>query len=212
VATVVEDAFPGETVVGEEEDTPKVVPESGAAWVVDPIDGTNNYVRHLPVWATSVAAVVDGAAVGAATVLPAVGEAYVADPGSAARGDRPLRVSEETDPEAATVAPTMWWAMDRRDEYAAATGELVRRFGDMRRLGCAQATLAHVAEGALEGAVTNVSTNPWDTVAGVFLVRQAGGQVTDLDGERWRPDSRGLVASNGHLHGELLAAARAIDG
>jgi myo-inositol-1(or 4)-monophosphatase len=211
VAAVVDDAFPGETLVGEEDDAPGSVPGEGPAWVVDPIDGTNNYVRHLPVWATSVAAVVDGEAVAAATVLPAVGEAYVADRTTAAREDRTLGVSEEADPERATVAPTMWWAMDRRDEYAAAAGELVRRFGDMRRLGCAQATLAHVAEGALEGAVTNVYTNPWDTVAGVLLVRRAGGRVTDLDGDPWRPASRGLVASNGHLHEEVLAAARAID-
>jgi len=60
--------------------------------------------------------------------------------------------------------------------------------------------------------ITNVRCNPWDTVAGVHLVRAAGGTVTDLEGNRWRHDSRGLVASNGALHDEVLAAAREIDG
>jgi myo-inositol-1(or 4)-monophosphatase len=68
-----------------------------------------------------------------------------------------------------------------------------------------------VAAGSLEATITNVDPNPWDTVAGVHLVRQAGGRVTDLAGDRWRHDSRGLVASNGRAHDEVLAAARAID-
>jgi myo-inositol-1(or 4)-monophosphatase len=102
--------------------------------------------------------------------------------------------------------------MDRRDEYARACEAIVERFADLRRPGSAQAALAELAAGSVEGVVTNVDTNPWDTVAGVHLVRQAGGRVTDLEGNRWRHDSRGLVASNGHLHDEVLAAAQAIDG
>jgi myo-inositol-1(or 4)-monophosphatase len=66
-----------------------------------------------------------------------------------------------------------------------------------------------VAAGSLEGTLTTVDANPWDTVAGVHMVRQAGGTVTDLDGEPWRHDSTGLVASNGEAHDELVAAARA---
>jgi myo-inositol-1(or 4)-monophosphatase len=81
----------------------------------------------------------------------------------------------------------------------------------MRRFGCAQLGLAMVASGALEGITTNLRANPWDTVAGVHMIRQAGGQVTDLEGERWRHDSEGLVASNGAVHDELLEAARGID-
>lgn len=69
-----------------------------------------------------------------------------------------------------------------------------------------------VAAGSLEGTVTNVETNPWDDIAGVHLVRQAGDRVTGLDGERWTHDARGLVASNGRIHDEMLAAAREIDG
>ncbi|MFB6125999.1 MAG: inositol monophosphatase [Halolamina sp.] len=210
VVEVIEETFPDDAVVGEEEEELKVVPEGGPAWVVDPIDGTNNFVRGVRFWATAVAAVVDGEPVAAANVLPAVGDAYVAGDDGVTRDGEPVSVSDVSDPERAMVAPTIWWSLDRREEYAAANEAIVDRFGDLRRLGCAQGTLAKVADGSLDAAITNVDADPWDTVAGVHLVRQAGGRVTDLNGDRWRHDATGLVASNGAVHDEALAAARAI--
>ncbi|WP_435333370.1 inositol monophosphatase family protein [Haloarchaeobius sp. TZWWS8] len=207
----VQQHFPDDAIVGEEDDELKTVPDSGGAWVVDPIDGTNNYVRDLPVWATAVAAVVDGEPVAAATAMPALDDHYVAgEDGAFLNGSR-LSVSDESDTDRFAVCPTIWWDFDRRDEYAAACEEIVRRFGDLRRFGCAQAVLGMVASGSLEATFTNVVPNPWDTVGGVHLVRQAGGTVTDLEGERWRHDSRGLVASNGRAHEEVLSAARAVE-
>ncbi|SEV87646.1 inositol monophosphatase family protein [Natrinema salifodinae] len=205
-------AYPDDPIVGEEDDALKEVPETGPAWIVDPIDGTNNYVDGIRAFGTAVAAVADGEPVGAATVCPALGDAYRVGPDGAFLNDEPLSVSDCDDPEAATVCPTFWWDFDQRDQYAAATRAVVERFGDMRRFGCAQLELAMVATGALEGALTNLRANPWDTVAGVELIRQAGGVVTDLDGDRWRHDSEGLVASNGEIHDEVLAAAREIEG
>ncbi|WP_440005895.1 inositol monophosphatase family protein [Halomicrococcus sp. SG-WS-1] len=208
VVELVREEFPDDAIVGEEEDALKAVPEEGDAWVVDPIDGTNNFVRETPLWMTSVAAVRDGEPVAAANVAPALGDAYVAGPDDAARNGDALSVSDRTDPETFAVAPTIWWGFDRRDEYAAAVRSIVSRFGDMRRIGCAQLTLSMVASGALDATVTNVSPNPWDSVAGVHLVRRAGGTVTDVHGDRWTVGSRGLVASNGEAHEAVLAAAR----
>lgn len=211
VIEVLAEESPDDAIVGEEEDELKAVPESGDSWVIDPIDGTNNYVRDIPTWATSVAAVRDGEPVAAANVCPALDETFVAGPGGTTLNGEQVSVSGKTDPETFAVAPTIWWDFDHRDEYANACGAIVERFGDMRRFGCAQLTLGMVAAGMLEGTITNVDPNPWDTVAGVYMVRQAGGTVTDLDGERWRHDSTGLVASNGEAHEELLAAARSIE-
>jgi myo-inositol-1(or 4)-monophosphatase len=134
----------------------------------------------------------------------------VADDAHATLNGDPLSVSDRADPEGCTVAPTMWWGHDRRDEYAAACRAVVGRFGDLRRLGSAQTQLAMVAAGTLDGVVTNVSANPWDSVAGVHLIRLAGGTVTDVHGDRWRHDSHGLVASNGAIHDDLLGAAREV--
>ncbi|WP_256402371.1 inositol monophosphatase family protein [Halorubrum salinum] len=211
VIEAIRESFPDDAIVGEEEDERKTVPDEGAAWVIDPIDGTNNYVRDIRVWATAVAAVVDGEPVAAAVVAPALGDVYTADAEGSYRNGEPIAVSDVSDERRATVAPTLWWEFDARDEYAAACEAVVRRFGDMRRLGSAQITLSTAAAGGLEGVVSNLRANPWDSVAGVFIVRQAGGRATDLEGDRWRHDSTGLVVSNGDLHDEVLATARAVE-
>jgi myo-inositol-1(or 4)-monophosphatase len=212
--TVIEsirESFPDDAIVGEEGDERKTVPEEGAAWIIDPIDGTHNYVREIRVWGTAVAAVVDGEPVAAATACPALGDVYTADADGAYRNGEPIAVNDVADPRRAAVDPTLWWDHDARDEYANACEAIVRRFADMRRFGAAQVVLPTVAAGGLEGVVSNLRANPWDSVAGVFMIRQAGGRVTDLEGNRWRHDSTGLVASNGTLHDEVLAAAQAIE-
>ncbi|WP_396612321.1 inositol monophosphatase family protein [Haloferax sp. S1W] len=207
----IREAFPDDAIVGEEADELKSVPDSGAAWVVDPIDGTNNFVRNVPVWATAVAAVLDGEPVAAANFLPALGDLYAADSERAYRNGEQITVSQRDDPETCTICPTFWWDFDARDEYAATTRALVTRFADIRRYGSMQVVLSLLADGALDGVITNKQANPWDSVAGVHLVRMAGGTVTDFDGNEWRHDSDGLVASNGHIHDTLLDAAREIE-
>jgi len=211
VIEVIRETHPEDAIVGEEEDELKAVPDSGSCWVIDPIDGTNNYVRDIPIWATSVAAVEDGEAVAAANVMPALDDVFVSGPDGATLNGEPIAVSEEIDPEVFTVTPTIWWDFDERDQYGRACQAIVDRFGDMRRFGCAQAVLSMIAAGQMEGAITNVVANPWDSVAGVHLIRQAGGTVTDIHGERWRPGADGLVASNGTQHDELVAAAQEIE-
>lgn len=211
VIETVRESFPDDTIVGEEAAARKTVPDEGTAWVIDPIDGTHNYVRDLRTWATAVAAVVDGEPVAAATVCPALDDVYTADGDAVYRNGDPVTVNDVSNPRKAAVDPTIWWRFDDREAYARACEAIVTRFGDMRRFGSAQAVLAMVAAGGLEATITNLRANPWDTVAGVYMVRQAGGRVTDLNGNRWRHDSTGLVASNGTLHDEVLAAARRID-
>ncbi|MXV60560.1 inositol monophosphatase [Natronorubrum sp. JWXQ-INN-674] len=212
VIEVIREAYPDEPIVGEEADALKSVPEEGPAWVIDPIDGTNNYVRDMRFWTTSVAAVVDGEPIAAANILPAESDTFVADADDTRLNETSVSVSERTDPETFTVVPTIWWGFDERDEYAAACREIVTRFGDLSRYGSVQGTLALIAAGSIEGTITNVEPKPWDTIAGVHLVRQAGGVVTDLEGDPWTYASTGLVASNGTAHDEVLAAARGIEG
>ena len=210
VIDCIHSTYEANAIVGEEADELKSVPESGPAWVIDPIDGTNNFVRGLGVWCTAVAAVRSGEPVAAAVAAPELDDVYVADDEAVTRNGDPVSVSDRTDPSTCAVVPTMWWEPDRRDEYAAACRAIVDRFGDLRRLGSAQAQLAMLAAGTIDGIVTNVYANPWDTVAGVHLIRLAGGTVTDVHGDRWRHDSQGLVASNGAIHDDLLDAAQEI--
>lgn len=211
--------FPDDALVVEEQALPpgtdpgtvdlrESVPGTGAAWVVDPIDGTGNFVRGIRFWATSVAAVVDGKPVGVATALPAEGDVYAAGPESVTRNGSALSVSDRTDPGTFAVGLVGWWPMRQDGRFAGLVGAAGDRFGDLRRLGSMQGTLALVADGGLEAAVTPASPHPWDALAGVHLVRRAGGTATDLRGNPWRHDSEGLVVSNGTAHDAVLASVR----
>lgn len=218
VIATIRTAFPDAVLVCEEDSTPdgtdlavrKRLPESETAWVVDPIDGTGNYVRGIQFWTTSVATLQAGEVVGAATVLPALGDSYTAGPEGVTRNGEPITVSERTDPAEFVVSLT------GRPAPPAVAGGVVREaghaLGSLRRLGSMQGALGLVAAGGLDATIAPVAHPPWDTIAGVRLVRQAGGTVTDVDGDRWRPDASGLVASNGAAHDrlvEVVAAARA---
>lgn len=210
VVRVLSERDPGATIVGEENDAAKTVPDAGRAWVIDPIDGTFNFVRGLHYWATSVAATVDGEAVAACSVLPALGRTYAADDADAFLDGDPVSVSERSGGESTTVAPIVPPAYGERSTYADGVGELFERFGTTVRYCSAQATFALIARGALEGAVTPQRPNPWDSLAGARLVRAAGGVVTDLAGKRWSVESDSMVASNGPIHEELLEAAEGL--
>lgn len=206
VADRVADAFPEDSLVGEEDDAAKTVPAGGYAWVVDPIDGTNNYVAGSRDWATSVALVRDGEVVAAVNRAPALDETYADLGDGPTRSGDPCTTSDRADVGTFTVDPVFGLAPAHRTGLAAVTGVVANRLGDLRRVGSGQLTLSMVAAGELDAAVSTVSLPPWDTVAGVHLIRAAGGAVTDLDGERWTADSTGLLASNGEAHDALLDA------
>jgi myo-inositol-1(or 4)-monophosphatase len=215
VVTILREAFPADALVCEEDALPpgvtdveirESVPETEAAWVVDPIDGTANFVRELRFWTTSVAAVVDGETVGAATYLPAEEDIYASGPEGATRNGSPMAVSERTDPETFAVGLLGWWPMGRGEEHAALFRASAERFGDLRRMGSMQGMLALVAAGGLDAAFMPARPHPWDSLAGVHMIREAGGRVTDRHGEPWERDSEGLVVSNGQAHDAVLEA------
>jgi myo-inositol-1(or 4)-monophosphatase len=186
----------------------KSVPETGAAWVVDPIDGTANFVRGTRFWATSVAAVVDGDTVGVATYFPVGGDIYAAGPGSATQNGSTVSVSDRTDPETFAVGLTGRWSPSTTAQYGSLFRVAAERFGDIRRLGSMQGVLALVAAGSLDAAFVPGKPHPWDTIAGVHLIRRADGTATDLAGDRWHPESDGLIVSNGTAHSAVLGAVR----
>ena len=192
-------AYPGCGLVGEEEG----IDAAGAAvcWYVDPIDGTHNYMRGVPVFATLLAVAVDGEVQVAVVSAPALRERWVAWRGGGAwRGSDRIGVS----------------AVSRLDEAALFYGSRTEdgRSGVMPGL---DATLAAawrergfgdfwgymlVAEGAGE-AMLETGAHPWDWAAPQIIVEEAGGRFTTVDGQR-RIDGASAVASNGLLHDELL--------
>ena len=208
VAESLSDAAADVPFVGEEEDARKDVPDDGLAWIVDPIDGTNNYVAGGVVWAVAVAATRDGEPIAGVTHLPVIDETYSVGESNdvVERGGNRLRVSDVEDPSSFTVDPIFGFSDRHRRRHRSALETIFEEFGDYRRVGCAQAALASVASGELEAAVSTVELDPWDTVGGVRLIRAAGGRVTDVHGDRWVPGSTGLIATNGTAHDRVVEA------
>jgi myo-inositol-1(or 4)-monophosphatase len=218
VLSTIQQEFPGATLVCEEDVEPvgtssefelvDSVPETGDAWVVDPIDGTANYVRGIRFWATSVAAVTDGEPIGVATYLPSQDDIYTAGPESVSLNDASMSVSDRRDPETFAVGLNGWWPVEVREEYVSLFERAISTFGDIRRIGSMQSVLALVATGSLDAAFMPRRPHPWDSLAGVHLIRRAGGTVTDIYGDEWDHTSEGLVVSNGHAHETVVDAVR----
>lgn len=196
--------YPDETIVAEEGEMAGTVPETESAWVVDPIDGTGNYVKGSPIWTTTVASVADGTPDAAATMLPAIGDCYIATGEVTRLNDERARVSETTETDSFVVGVLGNGALTGNASYASLTSAVVDSFGDLRRLGSTTAALAFVAGGQLDAAITAKPKRPWDIVAGAHMVACAGGTVTAFSGAPWTLRDDMLVASNGRAHDAVL--------
>lgn len=201
-------AYPDERIVAEEGAMADTVPEEGTAWVVDPIDGTGNYVKGSPIWTTTVASVVDGDLNAAATILPAIGDSYIASKEETRLNDEPASVSDSTDTDSFVVGVLGNGAVSDNSRYASLTSAVVESCGDLRRFGSTTAALAFVAAGQLDAAITAKRKNPWDILAGSHTVECAGGTVTRFDGEPWTVSDELIVASNGQAHDFVLQLTR----
>jgi len=159
--------FPGETIVGEEAGgTP-----TDACWIIDPIDGTTNFLSGLPLWAVSIAYVVNGAPVVGALALPMLGVLLAAADGTGLRRDRQeVPPAQRIGPKLAGIGRNMPWLEDGYRD----TERMLEEAGySLVSLGSCATELAFVALGSLEGYIQR-KVNIWDIAAGVILCREAG--------------------------------------
>lgn len=167
---------PGESVFGEEEGGTEV-PADGLCWVIDPIDGTVNYLYGLPWYAVSVAVQRDGESLAGAVAQPADGRLW-----SAARGQGAdcngveLRVSQAQQVELSLIATGFSYRPERRARQAALVAKLLPRVRDVRRAGSAALDLCALASGWLDGFVEH-GLNRWDWAAGALIAAEAGAVV-----------------------------------
>ncbi len=189
-------------LLAEERPDDAILGEEGGAdgagsrrWIVDPIDGTRNYARGVPVWATLVALETDGVVSLGVVSAPALRSRWWAERGDGAFGNgTPMHVSAIGRVEEAVLS----FSLDRE------LPELAGRAWHARGLGDFWAHML-VAEGAVDGAVDAVGVREWDLAAVQVVVEEAGGRFSDFGGSS-RIDSGTAVTSNGLLHDELLAA------
>jgi myo-inositol-1(or 4)-monophosphatase len=183
-------------------------------WVVDPLDGTTNFLHGIPHWAISIALehrLPDGASEVVAGVIyaPAVDEMFWAEKGGGAfLNERRLRVSARRDLKEAVFAtgiPFAAVAPHNRLAFARSLGVLMPQVAGIRRFGAAALDLAWTAAGRYDG-YWEFGVKPWDVAAGLLIVREAGGYATDAAGGDPRT-SDDVVAANPHMHAVLREAA-----
>ena len=173
-------ASPDDSVLGEEGGSRTGT--SDVRWVIDPLDGTVNYLYDLPGWAVSVAAERDGVVVAGAVEIPSWGESFSARRGAGAfRNGTAVNVSQCAHLGAALVGTGFAYDADRRRDQAAAVAKMLPRVRDIRRFGAAAADLCAVACGRLD-AYAERGLQPWDHAAGALIAAEAGAQVL-VDGE-----------------------------
>jgi myo-inositol-1(or 4)-monophosphatase len=204
-------AFPEHGIYGEEGTRDRM--EGEFRWYVDPLDGTTNFAHGFPQFCVSLGleqraaglAPGEGGTLAAAVIYdPMRDELFVAERGRGALlNGKPMRVSRTPALYEALVAT----GFPSRKRHASPNihfyQEFTLRSHGVRRAGSAALDLAYVAAGRLD-AFWEFNLNPWDTAAGILLVEEAGGKVTDFSGGHFKLDSREILASNGLIHAELL--------
>jgi myo-inositol-1(or 4)-monophosphatase len=204
-------AFPEHGIYGEEGTRERMNGEF--RWYVDPLDGTTNFAHGFPQFCVSMgleqraagmAPEQDGTLVAGVIYDPMRDELFTAERGQGARlNGRPMRVSKIPDLAEALLST----GFPSRKRHASPNvhfyQEFTLRSHGVRRAGSAALDMAYVACGRLE-AFWEFNLNPWDTAAGILLVEEAGGRVTDFAGNGFHLDSREILASNGLIQGELV--------
>ena len=205
VVSAIRRQYPDHAIVAEE--SGGVAAEAGYTWLLDPLDGTNNYAHGLPIFSVSLALLRDGAPLLGVIYDPTRDELFATESGQGARcNGRRIRVSENSTLAASLLATGFPYDYATNpDNNAREFTTLAGRVQGIRRPGSAALDLAYVAMGRFD-AFWELRLQPWDSAAGALLVSEAGGRVTDWRGESWNPWSDRLLASNGRIHDELIQA------
>jgi myo-inositol-1(or 4)-monophosphatase len=205
------EVFPDHGVYGEEGTRDRL--DGEFRWYVDPLDGTTNFAHGFPQfcvsmgleqWPAHLKPEEDGTLVGGVIYDPLRDELFSTERGAGAcLNGKPIRTS----PIPKLAESLLATGFPSRKRHASPNihfyQELTLRSHGVRRAGSAALDLAYVAAGRLEG-FWEFNLNPWDTAAGILLIEEAGGRVTDFAGHRYRIDSREILGSNGGIHEELL--------
>jgi len=202
-------SFPEHRILAEEGGGDEWADPGAPIWLVDPLDGTNNFAHGFPQVGVSLALVEDRQPVVGVVYDPLREETFTATLGDgAALNGEPIHVTEVKDLGDAFLATG--FPYDRRtarDNNVRRLGHFLRRSQGVRRAGAAVLDLSYVACGRFDG-FWEIRLHPWDVAAGILIVREAGGKVTDFEG---RPDCVSgwrIVASNAWIHEQMLAVIR----
>jgi myo-inositol-1(or 4)-monophosphatase len=199
--------FPSHAILGEEGGATGAEATAKYRWYVDPLDGTTNFAHGFPVFAVSLGLLEDGEPLVAAVFNPVAREMFTAMRGEGAyREQKRIHVSKIEKLSRSLLATGFPSHKRMQNPNISYYWEFTLRSHGVRRAGSAALDLYSVACGQFEG-FWEFGLKPWDTAAGILLVREAGGTVTDFSGRPYRPGDFEMLASNGLVHDEMKAVA-----
>src|SRR5437870_8712257 len=184
--------FPNDSIVGEEGSAVRAA--SGRTWIIDPLDGTSNYLQHFPVWSVSIGLKAGDEIIAGVIYEPLRELVFTAERGAGAfRNGRRMHVSQQPGVEASFLATGFpFRAQQYVSLYCAIFQDVITISKGVRRAGSAALDLAYTADGVFDG-FFELHLSPWDVAAGSLLITEAGGVISDVSGgDRWL--ARGKVA------------------
>jgi myo-inositol-1(or 4)-monophosphatase len=203
IIDIIQKKFPDHFILSEE--TGEIITNSEYKWIIDPIDGTINFANGIPICCVSIGVEKDGEMIMGAVYAPILNELFFAEKGlGATLNDKPIKVGTKKEIiNSCLVTGFPYTYLDAPNGPLQVFEKLIRKGVPVRRLGSAAIDLCWVAAGRFDGFYEH-KLSAWDSAAGFLMVQEAGGKVTDMNGDKYSPYQHQIVATNGLIHEELL--------
>lgn len=204
ILAIIKNSFPDHSILAEEKGETRT--GSDYKWIIDPLDGTTNYIHDFPCYCSSIALEIKGDLVIGVVYQPVLDELFIAQKGKGAflNGDK-ISVSKSKLLKESLVATGFAYDVHDSDvDNINHFTNFIKRAQAVRRPGSAALDLCYVAAGRFDG-FWELKLYPWDVAAGVLLVQEAGGKITNLEGESYSIYSKNVLANNGRIHREMVS-------
>ena len=200
ITSIIKEAFPNHSINAEESGLSQV--SSKYLWLIDPLDGTTNYATHVPFFSISIALASEGKAALGVVYDPIHEEMFTAKAGERAKlNGGQIEVSETNNLMKSQVGYSRSGRV--KEKFADLFARMEKASRTPKILGSTALQLCYVAAGRLD-ADLSFAQEVWDVAAGVLILREAGGKVTDFSGKVWNLEMKDVVATNGKIHSQLL--------
>jgi myo-inositol-1(or 4)-monophosphatase len=210
IISLIKKYYPDDAILAEESGYMEKKPNPSSIWIVDPLDGTNNFSRRLPIFVVSIALYIPPFLQSAVIYQPITNELFIAEKGKGAYlNGSPIHVTAVSSFSETMLGMGLHYSNKQElPQELRALNDFVNHGMILRNLGSGALTLAYVAAGKLDGAFFR-NLNPWDIAAGQLLVQESGGVITNRQGTAFdvlHPSS--IVATNSHLHKKIVQSLK----